>query len=183
MRHRPRPRTIAERLAALPQHGLPLEAPVEIRWNDRLVPFIEARSDRDLAVALGLVHAHLRLAQIELLRRIAQGRLAEILGPIAIAFDHGLRLLDPTRAVPAIERSLPEATRDWLDGFVAGINHRLASAAEIPLEFRLLGIAPEPWRVADVLGIARLAAADINWLLWLRLLRLPRGADWPGLWA
>jgi penicillin amidase len=183
LRHRPRPRTVAERLAALPRHGLPLEAAVEIRWNDRLVPFIEARSDRDLAVALGLVHAHLRLAQIELLRRISQGRVAEILGPVAIALDHGLRLLDPTRAVPAIERSLPEATRDWLEGFVAGINHHLASAAETPLEFRLLGIVPEPWRVADVLGIARLAAADINWLLWMRLLRLPRGPDWPDVWA
>jgi penicillin amidase len=34
-----------------------------------------------------------------------------------------------------------------------------------------------------VLGIARLAAADVNWLLWMRLLRLPRGPDWPELWA
>jgi penicillin amidase len=183
LRHRPRPRTVAERVATLPRQGLPLDAPVEIRWNDRLVPFIEARSDRDLAVALGLVHAHLRLAQLEFMRRIAQGRVAEIVGPIAIALDHGLRLLDPTRAVPAIERSLPEATRDWLDGFVAGINHHLVSATEMPLEFRLLGIVPEPWRVADVLGVVRLAAADINWLLWLRLLRLPRGPDWPDLWA
>ena len=183
LRHRPRSRTVAERLAALPRHGLPLGAAVEIRWSDRLVPFIEARSDRDLAVALGLVHAHLRLAQLEFMRRIAQGRVAEIIGPIAITLDHGLRLLDPTRAVPAIERSLPEATRDWLEGFVAGINHHLASAAEPPLEFRLLGIVAEPWCVADVLGIVRLAAADINWLLWLRLLRLPRGPDWPDLWA
>ena len=183
LRHRPRPRTVAKRLTDLPRHGLPLDAPVEIRWNNRLVPFIEARSDRDLAVALGLVHAHLRLAQLEFMRRISQGRLAEILGPIAIALDHDLRLLDPTRAVSAIEQSLPEATRDWLDGFVAGINHHLACAAELPLEFRLLGIVPEPWRVADVLGIVRLAAADINWLLWLRLLRLPRGPDWPDLWA
>ncbi len=171
----------------MPRRGLPIElpieAPVQIRWNDRLVPFIEARSDRDLAVALGLIHAHLRLAQIELLRRVSQGRLAEIIGPIAIPLDHGLRLLDPTRAVPAIERSLPEATRDWLDGFVAGINHHLASAAETPLEFSLLGVTPEPWRVADVLGIARLAAADVNWLLWVRLLRHSRGPDWPDIWA
>src|SRR5205085_5001830 len=134
LRHRPRPQTIADRLANLPRHNLSLETAVEIRWNDRLVPFIEARSDRDLAVALGLVHAHLRLAQIELLRRVSQGRLAEILGPVAIALDHGLRLLDPTRAVSAIERSLPAATRDWLDGFVAGVNHHVANADEAPLE-------------------------------------------------
>jgi penicillin amidase len=183
LRHRPRPQTIAQRLAALPRLSLPLAAPVEIRWNDRLIPFIEARSDRDLAVALGLVHAHLRLTQMELLRRVVQGRLSEMLGPIAIGFDHGLRLLDPARAVPLIEQALPAATRDWVDGFVAGINHHLASAAEPPLEFRLLGIATEPWSVADVLGIARLAAADVNWLLWMRLLRLPRGSDWPEIWT
>ena len=167
----------------MPREGLPLEARVQIRWNEHLVPFIDAESDRDLAAALGLVHAHLRLAQIELLRRIAQGRLAEILGPVAISFDHALRLLDPTRAVPAIEAALPDSTRDWLDGFVAGINHHLASAVEKPFEFRLLGFAPERWTVADVLGIARLAAADINWLLWMRLLRLPRGPEWPDIWA
>jgi len=183
LRHRPRPQTITQRLAALPRLDLPVSAPVEIRWNDRLVPFIEADSDRDLAVALGLIHAHLRLAQMELLRRIAQGRLSEILGPVAIPFDHTLRLLDPTRAVPAIEEALPEATLDWVEGFVAGINHHLASAAAPPFEFRLLGIRAEPWTVADVLGIARLAAADINWLLWMRLLRLPRGPDWPDIWA
>lgn len=162
---------------------MPIAAPVEIRWNDHLVPFIRADSDRDLGVALGLVHAHLRLAQIELLRRISQGRLAEMLGPVAIPFDHALRLLDPARAVPAIEAALPDSTREWLDGFVAGINHHLASAAERPLEFGLLGIDPEPWTVADVLGIARLAAADINWLLWIRLFRAPRGPEWPDIWA
>ena len=183
LRHRPRRQTIAQRLAALPRLGLPLGAPVEIRWSDRLVPFIEAESDRDLAVALGLVHAHLRLAQMELLRRIAQGRLSEFLGSVAVSLDHALRLLDPARAVPAIEEALPEASRDWVGGFVAGINHHLAYAAEPPLEFRLLGIRPEPWTIADVLGIARLAAADINWLLWMRLLRVPRGRDWPQIWA
>jgi penicillin amidase len=183
LRHRPRPVTIAQRLAAVPRVGLPLGSPVEIRWNDHLVPFITVGSDRDLAVALGLVHAHLRLAQMELLRRIAQGRLAEILGPVAIPFDHGLRLLDPARAVPAIEAALPDNTRDWVAGFVAGINHHLASAAEKPFEFRLLGIEPEPWTITDVLGIARLAAADVNWLLWMRLLRLSRGSDWPDIWA
>jgi penicillin G amidase len=181
--HRPRPTTIAQRLAALPCTGLPVANPVEIRWNEHLVPFIAAETDRDLATALGLVHAHLRLAQMEMLRRIAQGRLSEVLGPVAVSFDHALRLLDPIRAVPEIEAALPDDTRDWIEGFVAGINHHRASAADPPFEFGLLGIEPEPWTVRDVLDIGRLAAADINWLLWMRLLRLPRGTDWPDIWA
>jgi penicillin amidase len=183
IRYRPPRLSVAERIAALPRTGLPVEAPVEIRWNDRLVPFISAQSDRDLAVALGLVHAHLRLAQLELLRRVAQGRLAEVLGPVAVSFDHALRLLDPGRAVPAIIEALPDDTRDWLDGFVAGINRHLGSDAAAPFELRLLGITAERWSIADVLTIGRLAAADVNWLLWMRLLRLPRGEDWREIWT
>lgn len=182
---RPRALSVAERVAALPSHGLPLEAAVEIRWSDRLVPFIDAQSDRDLAVALGLVHAHLRLAQIEAMRRIAAGRLAEVLGAVAVPLDRAVRALDVTRAVPAIAAALPEETRQWLLAFVAGINHHLASAAPPPLEFRLLGIVAAPWRIEDVLAIARLAAADIGWLAMIRLLRLRRqsGTDWKAIWA
>ena len=121
--------SVAERVAALPSDRLALDAPVEIRWSDRLVPFIEAQSDHDLAVALGLVHAHLRLAQIELMRCIVWGRLSGVLGPIAVPLDHAVHALDVTRAVPAIAAALPEPTRAWLAAFVAGINHHLASSA------------------------------------------------------
>ncbi|MGE5269819.1 MAG: hypothetical protein ACM3JG_09140, partial [Thiohalocapsa sp.] len=39
---RPRPITVAERIASLPCRDLPLSEPVEIRWSERLVPFIAA---------------------------------------------------------------------------------------------------------------------------------------------
>jgi penicillin amidase len=182
LRHRRRRQTLAQRLAELPSQGLPVGGVVEIYWNEHLVPFIEAQTDRDLAVALGLVHTHLRLAQMELLRRTAQGRLAEVLGPIAVGVDHALRLLDPGRAVPAIQRNLPDATRDWLEGFVAGINHHLRATTEPPLEFRLLGISAAPWTVEHVLQISRLIAADVNWIVWLRMLRSPRPSDWSDSW-
>jgi len=182
LRHRVRPHSVAERIAALPTRGLPVRERVEIRWNEHLVPYIDARGDRDLAVALGLVHAHLRLAQMEMFRRIAQGRLAEAVGPIAVPLDHSLRVLGPTRAVPAILNALPDRTRDWLEGFADGLNHWIA-AAPPPLELRLLGLVPEPWSLTDLLEIARIAAADIGWLLLLRLLRLPRGDDWPEVWG
>ncbi len=78
----PRPATLHERLAAVPRAGLPFEGKVTVHWNDHQIPFIEAASDRDAAVALGLVHAHLRLGQMEILRRISQGRLAEMAGSL-----------------------------------------------------------------------------------------------------
>ncbi len=135
-----------------------------------------------MAVGLGVVHAHLRLAQMEFLRRLAQGRIAEAVGPVAIALDHTLRLIDFGRAVPAILAALPAPTRQWLDGYVAGINYSLG-AMPPPLELRLLGIGAEPWTIEDVLGLGRLVAADVNWLVWLRLLRLRRCSDWGQIWA
>src|SRR5918998_403437 len=109
---RPRKRiTATERLRSFPLRRAPVGAPVEIRWNEHLVPFIDAASDRDLAVALGLVHAHLRLAQLEALRRIAQGRLAEVLGAPALPFDRALRAIDIGRTVPAIVDRMPGETR------------------------------------------------------------------------
>lgn len=178
----PRSRTVGERLAALPRAGLPLNAPVAIRWNDHQIPWIEAEHDTDLAVALGVVHAHLRLAQMEAMRRAAWGRLAEVAGPAAVPLDHTLRTLHLTRAVPAIEAALPAATRAWMESFAAGINAVVAAAPEVPEEFALLGVAPEPWTVADLLALGRLAATDFTWRVWLPLLRLRGRSDWERLW-
>src|SRR5262249_27095644 len=113
----------------------------------------------------------------------AAGRLAEILGPLAAPLDHVLLALDVTRAVPVILASLPETTRNWLDAFVSGINHHLASAAPPPFEFRLLGIAPALWRIGDVPGIPGRRAADVSWLIWQRLLPSRDREEWPEIWA
>jgi len=175
---------LENRLAQFPVTGLPLAEPVEIRWDRHQIPFIEANADRDLAVALGLVHAHLRLGQMELLRRVAYGRVSEMVGPLAFDLDHTLRILDFGRAVPAIDRALPDTTREWLAGFVAGINARLLRTdLPLPLEFALFDLRREPWSVADVLMLGRLVGADIVWLAWQRLLSAREAPGWRDLWA
>lgn len=179
----PKERTMAERLAALPTRDLPLNGPVSIYWDAHQIPFIEAGDDLDAAFALGLVHAHLRLGQMAIYRRIARGRIAEMGGPLATDIDHGLRILDYGRAAPAIVAALPAATRLWLERFVAGINLYQERAQELPFEYRVLGLSREPWTVADVLTFGRLAGTDVTWLVWANLLRLRERPDWPQLWA
>jgi penicillin amidase len=166
----PRDVTVQQRLAALPAAGAPVLRTVTIRWNEHLVPWIEAESDRDLAVALGLVHGHLRGAQIALLRQAARGRLSEVAGPLATDIDHALRILDFGRAAPEIERRWPPETRAFVEAFLAGLNHAVLRADRPPPEFALLGLAPEPYTVADLLAIGRLAGTDINWLGYFSLL-------------
>ncbi|NBB82247.1 MAG: hypothetical protein GVY28_02455, partial [Alphaproteobacteria bacterium] len=121
---------LEQRLAQFPTEGAPVERPVSIRWDDHQIPFVEAETDRDLAVALGMVHAHLRGAQMDLFRLASQGRLSEIGGPFAHDIDHALRIVDFGAAVPAILDAMPAETRAWLDAFVDGINHYRAAVPD-----------------------------------------------------
>ena len=179
----PKTTTLEQRLAAIPPQQLPLQGWVRIYWNDYQVPFIEAETDDDAAFALGLVHAHLRLGQMAVYRRIAQGRIAEMGGPLAIDIDHGIRILDFGRATPATLAAMPEETRRWLQRFVDGVNHYQAKVEQQPFEYGVLGIRPEPWTVADILTFGRLAGTDVTWLIWFNLLKLRHRPDWPQIWA
>jgi penicillin amidase len=179
----PRKTSLRQRLDAFPKDSLPLKERAVIHWNEHQVPFIEAVTDADLATSLGLVHAHLRLGQMEMVRHLAQGRLAEIIGPIGVDLDHLIRILDLGRAVPQILISLPEETRQWLEAFVKGVNHYLYRAPELPYEFGLLNLKREPWTAADILTIGRLVAVDVNWLVWCELLKLRGRSSWPRQWA
>ena len=174
---------LEDRLSVFPTENLPLQGRTVVHWDAHQIPFIEAERDEDAAFALGLVHAHLRLGQMEALRRVAQGRLAEMAGPIAVDIDRGIRTLDFGRAAAEIEAKLPPATRAWLENYVAGVNHYQQGLTELPIEFKVLGLEREPWRIADVLTFGRLAGSDVNWLVWFNLLKLRDRDDWPQLWA
>lgn len=178
----PEPSTVDQRLAMFPAAGLPLERPVTIHWTERQVPFIEAETDRDAAFALGAVHAHLRLGQMEVLKRISQGRIAEMGGPIAGEIDHALRILDYGKVAPAVVAAMPPAEKAWLQAYVDGINHYQARLRILPHEFDLLGLEREPWTPEDVITLGRLASTDVTWLVWFRLLSLRDRPDWPEIW-
>ncbi|HEX6015271.1 MAG TPA: penicillin acylase family protein, partial [Geminicoccaceae bacterium] len=174
--------TRAERLAMFPASDLPLERPATIRWNDHLVPFVEARTDRDLAFCLGMVHAHLREGQMEFLKLLAHGRLAEFLGPLAFNLDHAIRIVDFAFAADAIERGMPEETRTWTQAYVDGLNHYWARVPRRTPEFRLLGRGHEPWTIRDVCTVGRLVGADFYWLAYLPLLKERGKPGFAELW-
>jgi penicillin amidase len=173
---------IEARLQALPQAGMPISAPVEIRWNAQMVPWITASTDTDMAFALGLVQGHLRGAQVQLLRLVATGRLAEVAGPFATDIDHALRILGFGRAAPAIIAAWPPETRAFMESFRSGLNTALAQSPP-PRESGLLGLSGEPLTMAEILAIGRLAGTDINWLGFFSLLPARGQPDFPELWA
>ncbi len=182
-RMRGRKRTLSQRLSDFPIQDLPLEKTVLVRFDDHQIPFLEGETDRDVALALGMVHAHLRLGQMEITRRLALGRLAEVLGPPAVKFDHSIRCLGLDAAVPAMLATLPMETQAWISAYVEGVNVYQRRMRRRPLEFILLRIPIRDWTVADVLAISRLAGADVNWVLWLDLLGLRRAHAWRVIWG
>ena len=66
------------------------------------MPFVDAKTDEDAAFVIGLIHAHLRLGQMEVMRRIAAGRISEMGGPLAIDIDHSLRVLNLGRVASQV---------------------------------------------------------------------------------
>ena len=60
---------------------------VTVYFDDIGVPHINAENQKDAYTALGYVHAQDRLWQMELMRRIAPGRLSEILGSKLVETD------------------------------------------------------------------------------------------------
>jgi penicillin G amidase len=120
------------------------------RWG---VPHIFAASDQDLFFAQGYVAAQDRLWQMEMWRRTAEGRLAEILGPQAAARDRMARLLKYRGPFDEQEFASyhPDARR-LMSAFVEGVNAYIAQHADrLPVEFTLTGIKPEPWTIEALL--------------------------------
>ena len=167
---RPPQATTETRLAEFPTEGLPLEREVVIRWNGYQVPHVEAQTDRDLFVALGLIHAHLRGAQVGLFKMFFDGRLAEMMGPLAKKLDHALRILDYGHATEEIARRLPDDTRGWIEAFLVGINHYQERMPQWPPEYGLLGLRPFHYTLRDLLAGARLASTDFTWLTYMAIL-------------
>lgn len=178
----PRLTPVEARLAALPVEGAPVSRPVEIRWNEHMVPWITAETDDDLAVGLGMVHGHLRGAQVMLLRLVAQGRLSEVAGPLAADVDHALRILGFGRAAPAVIAAWPPETRRFVQHFLRGLNHALLHGPRPP-EAGLLGLPREPITEEDLLAIGRLAGTDVNWLAFISLLPQRGQPGFAELWA
>ena len=180
----PPKQSVKERLRAFPPAGAaPVAADTRIYWDSHQVPYVQAANDEDAAFALGTVHAHLRLAQLEMLRRVSQGTTAEVLGESAVAFDHTLRTIGFGRAAAAIITEFPADTRLWLERFVEGINWYQQRGTQAPHELEVLGVPRVEWQLMDVVTIARFIAADVNWLIWFQLLPLTSQPSFPRVWS
>ena len=157
-------------IAAIPG----LSAPVSVTFGRHDIPRIRAANFADAMAALGYVHARDRLFQMELMRRVASGRLAAIAGPAALPLDREMRTLGLGRAARADAAALDPATRAIFAAYARGVNAFMAAHGRLAApEFLWLG-APKPWTVADSLLWPRTMGLwlSMNWRQELARLRL-----------
>ncbi|HEX6976518.1 MAG TPA: penicillin acylase family protein [Vicinamibacterales bacterium] len=130
-----------------------LAADVRVVRDTWGVPHIYAASADDLFFAQGYVMAQDRLWQMEMWRRAGEGRLAEVLGPSAVARDRQARLLKYRGGLDDRElTSYHPQARAIMTAFVNGVNAYIASHADnLPVEFVLTGIRPDPWTIDTML--------------------------------
>jgi penicillin amidase len=139
---------------------------VEIIRDANGVPHIFAASADDAFFALGFVHAQDRLAQMELMRLTALGRLAEVVGEPALDSDRFMRTLGFKDQVERDMAALSPAARTTLEAYARGVNaYLLSHHGAWPPEFLLTGERPGPWRPQDSLLWGKLMALQLtgNW--------------------
>ncbi|MDF0668413.1 MAG: penicillin acylase family protein [Nitrospira sp.] len=130
-----------------------LREPVTVTSDAYGIPTIAARSREDAIRALGYVTARDRLFQMDLLRRTASGRLAEIFGEAMRQTDLKQRTFGFSGTAKAIAVQLPQDQRAVLEAYTDGVNDYLTQMQTPPFEFVLLGYAPEHWKAEDSLLI------------------------------
>src|SRR3954469_10624989 len=129
-----------------------LKAPVQVTRDTWGVPHISAQSADDLFFAQGFVMAQDRLWQMEMWRRAAEGRMAEIAGSGAVARDRTARLLKYRGPFDDREWTSyhPDAKRIFT-AYVNGVNAYIAHHKDrLPIEFFATGPRPEPWTIEQI---------------------------------
>ncbi len=135
---------------------------IELSRDENGVAIIKSRDLDGVHFAMGFAHAQDRLWQLELQRRISQGRLAELFGKSALNQDMLFRTLGIYRAAQNAYESLNSEARASLRAYTSGINHFLAQNNDLPIEFHTLGVKPEPWSEVDSLAWLKVFALSLS---------------------
>lgn len=136
--------------------SLDVEAETATVFRDQYgTPHVVADSNLGVYFGYGYAVATDRLFQMEMLKRTAEGKVAEALGPDFAELDVHLRTTYDHRSVKQQVQELTPAELDILTGYAMGFNARidevLAKPKELlPIEFSDYGFVPEPWTAYDV---------------------------------
>ncbi|MEQ8243948.1 penicillin acylase family protein [Fulvivirga sp.] len=129
---------------------------VEVKYDTYGIPHIEANNVEDAYRALGYVHAQDRLWQMELMRRIAPGRLSEMFGADLTETDkffktvgiHRVAQKEAARFDDIVNEELKSAVKAYIDGI-----NQFMDNGPTPVEFVLLGLEKEHYTIEDIYNV------------------------------
>ncbi len=137
-------------------HGLTSD--VTVVFDRNMVPHIFAQNDQDAFFAVGFVHGYYRLWQMDAQRRLAEGKISEVLGNSSYALDATMRTLGLGRSANSsavwLEENVPQVyslVAAYSDGVNQAIQAQEASHS-LPLLFKLLSYQPTSWTPVDTLA-------------------------------
>ena len=130
-----------------------LQAPVTITFDQMGIPQVWAHSTEDLWFAMGWLHAADRLFQMDLTRRVSQGRLAEFFGSQVLEIDRSQRKIGHSLLAQKAVDSLSIRAEKFLDAYVTGINSWVENQGALPFEYLLLNAEFEKWTIQDCLTL------------------------------
>ena len=143
-----------------------LKEKVEIYYDENLVPHVFAENDHDLYLAQGYVTAMHRLWQMEFQTYAAAGRVSEIIGEKALEFDRLQRRKGMVFGANNALKALTENDTVWeaVQAYAAGVNAYINSLdyENLPVEYKLLDYAPEPWTPLKTALLLKYMADDLS---------------------
>lgn len=125
-----------------------------VYFDDYGIPHIYADNEIDAVTALGYVHAQDRLWQMELMRRIAPGRLSEIFGEKMLKNDQFFVSLGIEEASEKSIKNLDNTSDVYklAMAYLNGVNQFIDNGPT-PIEFTLIGIEKEHYQLKDIYNI------------------------------
>jgi penicillin G amidase len=158
---------------------------VSITFDEVDIPHIQAKSQADAYFALGYLHASERSWQMEMNRRIASGRLSEILGSETVMIDRFVRTLGIKRAAERQFDRYPVSAKRLLQAYADGVNAGNAQLGwALPVEYFLTGSKPGHWSPTDSVAWMLMMAYDLggNWNKELQRLELSQYLSTKQVW-
>jgi penicillin amidase len=137
-----------------------LKDKVTIQRNQYAVPSILAENLEDLYFAWGYVNAQDRMFQMEITKRIGQGRISEFAGESTVSKDLFLRAVGFYDIAKKEVQNLSPRYKKIFQRYVDGVNYYLETEKK-PLYMSLLGLEKEKWTLADPVVVGMM----LNWSL------------------
>jgi penicillin amidase len=126
-----------------------LDAPVQVSRDDLGVVTLRAANRRDAAFATGFVHAQERFFQMDLMRRLAAGELAALVGETAVDHDMGQRVHRMRDVARRVMLGAGDSARAIIDAYAAGVNAGLHALPVRSFEYLVLREHPSAWLAED----------------------------------